>query len=115
MKVLHSLVILAVAVMATPAMAQQFVIGMEGCCDSGVNQWPGAEGPQFAIDGVGQKYLNFGEFNTGVAVTPASSAVPTSIQVWTANDEEPTATQLALPFMASTEQSVERLIHRSVA
>lgn len=56
------------------------------------NFWPGAVGaanneePLHAIDGVGQKYLNFAELNTGVMVSPGSSSVVTSIQIWTAND-----------------------------
>jgi MYXO-CTERM domain-containing protein len=75
---------------AVPAYAQlSFQIGMVGTA-GGVNNWPGGEAPGFAIDGVQQKYLNFAEFRTGVAVAPAAgAAAPTSIQVWTANDEEP--------------------------
>ena len=54
------------------------------------NNWPDAEAPEQAIDGVGQKYLNFGKTNTGFVVTPsAGSSVATSITLWTANDSEP--------------------------
>jgi hypothetical protein len=72
---------------AAPAYAQlSFRIGAAGTA-AGMNNWPAAEAPGFAIDGVNQKYLNFGEFRTGVAVAPAAgAAAPTSIQVWTAND-----------------------------
>src|SRR6266545_4088833 len=34
------------------------------------NFWPAAESPDHAIDGFGQKYLNFAELNTGFIVTP---------------------------------------------
>lgn len=71
---------------AVPAFGQVFTVGMDGCCDSDVNQWPGGEAPGFAIDGVGQKYLNFTDAYSGVVVTPASSAVPGAITVWAAND-----------------------------
>ncbi len=58
------------------------------------NFWPGNiatpatnESPEHAIDGVGQKYLNFAELNTGIMVSPGGSAtVVGSLQVWTAND-----------------------------
>ncbi len=56
---------------------------------SGVNSWTGAENPSFAIDGLGQNYLNFGEVNTGVLVTPAyGSSIVTRLSIWTANDAE---------------------------
>jgi hypothetical protein len=73
---------------AAPAQAQlAFRIGTVGTAQPNINNWPAGEAPGFAIDGVNQKYLNFGEFNTGVAVAPAAgAAAPTSIQVWTAND-----------------------------
>ncbi len=73
--------------MSAPAYAQlAFQIGTVGTAAT-VNNWPAAELPASAIDGVNQKYLNFAEFNTGVAVSPAAgAAAPTSIQVWTAND-----------------------------
>lgn len=62
------------------------VAGFEG----GMNNWPGAESPDHAIDGVGQKYLNFGKTDTGFIVTPSvGPSVVTSIMLWTANDEEP--------------------------
>jgi hypothetical protein len=56
------------------------------------NVWPAAESPDHAIDGVGQKYLNFAELNTGFIVTPnfntGLGSVVTSMQLWTANDAE---------------------------
>lgn len=58
-----------------------------------VNAWPPAEPPAAAIDGVGQKYLNFGVTNTGVLVTPTfnegNGSVVTSIKLWAANDVPP--------------------------
>jgi hypothetical protein len=74
---------------AAPTFAQlTFRVGTAGTA-TGVNNWPAGEAPGFAIDGVSQKYLNFGKFNTGVAVSPdPGAAAPTSIRVWTANDSE---------------------------
>lgn len=61
-----------------------FVTGSAGF---GFNQWPSGEVPGFVIDGVGQKYLNFGKEDTGVIVTPsAGSSIATSITLWSAND-----------------------------
>jgi hypothetical protein len=51
------------------------------------NGYPANESPDHAIDGVGQKYLNFGKTNTGIMASPSGgSSVVTSLQVWTAND-----------------------------
>jgi hypothetical protein len=50
------------------------------------NNYPANESPDHIIDGVGQKYLNFAELNTGVMISPGGSSVVTSLQVWTAND-----------------------------
>jgi hypothetical protein len=62
-------------------------VGMAG---AGVNTWPAAESPDHAVDGVGQKYLNFGRENTGFLVSPISgSSIAESITFWTANDAEP--------------------------
>ncbi|MEM8681641.1 MAG: LamG domain-containing protein, partial [Planctomycetota bacterium] len=62
---------------------------VEGSPGFGANQWPFAETPVNAIDGVGQKYLNFGELNTGFIVTPSGgSSIATGLQLWTANDAE---------------------------
>ena len=48
---------------------------------------PGAEGVEHAIDNVGQKYLNFLDFNSGFNVTPQIGAtVLNSIRVYPAND-----------------------------
>ena len=65
-----------------------FTIGVEGFAGN-TNNWPGAEAPGNAIDGGANKYLNFGRANTGIVVTPASTMVPASITIWTANDEQP--------------------------
>lgn len=66
-----------------------FVVGVVGTAAT-VNNWPAAESPDHAIDGFGQKYLNFAETNTGFLVTPTVGAtqrtIITDIQVWTAND-----------------------------
>ena len=60
-----------------------FVVGSAGF---GTNQWPGNEGPERAIDGVGQKYLNFGKEDSGFIVAGDEAFVVTSAQFWTAND-----------------------------
>lgn len=66
-----------------------FLVGTVGFT-GGVNNWPPLESPDHLIDGVGQKYLNFAEFNTGAIITPSSgSSIADSIQFWTANDAEP--------------------------
>ena len=76
----------AIALISCPAFAQNFVVGDAGFNIPG-NNWPGGEAPGFAIDGVGQKYLNFGQQNTGFAVTPSVGAsVATSLTLWSAND-----------------------------
>lgn len=67
----------------------RFEIGNPGGGE-GINSWPANEGPEFAIDGVGQKYLNFAEFNSGVLVTPSGGlSVANSMTLWTANDAIP--------------------------
>lgn len=66
-----------------------FEVGVAGTTQP-ANNWPAGEPPTAAIDGFGQKYLNFGELNTGIVVTPGVG--PTflnGIQLWTANDSEP--------------------------
>ena len=90
-----------------------FQVGVSGGA-AGANNWPGAEGPGNAVDGVGQKYLNFAEFNTGIVVTPGvGPSVATSLKLWAANDAEERdpasyeiyGTNAALgngPFQAST-------------
>jgi autotransporter-associated beta strand protein len=69
-----------------------FNIGVAGF-NPGVNNWPDGESPDHAIDGVAQKYLNFGITNTGFLVNPTfnggNGSVISSMQLWTANDEEP--------------------------
>jgi hypothetical protein len=60
-------------------------VGNEGF-NGGANNWPGGEPPSAAIDGAGQKYLNFGGENTGFVVTPTAGGAPASITAWAAND-----------------------------
>ncbi|HUF63502.1 MAG TPA: PEP-CTERM sorting domain-containing protein [Verrucomicrobiales bacterium] len=66
-----------------------FVVGVAGTAAT-VNNWPAGESPDHAIDGVGQKYLNFAEVNTGFLVTPAfnggNGSIVTGMTLWTAND-----------------------------
>jgi hypothetical protein len=66
-----------------------FFVGTVGTT-AGQNNWPMNESPDHAIDGVGQKYLNFGELNTGFLVTPTfnggNGSIVDSIKIWTAND-----------------------------
>ena len=76
-----------------------FVVGAAGV-DGGNNfyddnVWPAAESPDHIIDGVGQKYLNFAELNTGVVLTPTAfntanpgGSIVTSLTLWTANDAQ---------------------------
>jgi len=74
------------ALLSATCFAQLFQVGDVGTVQPG-NNWPGAETPDQAINGVGQKYLNFGKFDTGFAVTPASgSTTATSLKLWAAND-----------------------------
>jgi hypothetical protein len=78
-----------------------FVVGVAGTTQP-ANNWPAAEGPEHNIDGVGQKYLNFGEFNTGFLVTPTAAtgglgSIVTSVKLWAANDaieRDPTSINL---------------------
>ena len=72
--------------------ANQFQVGTVGTT-GGLNNWPTNESPVSAIDGFGQKYLNFAEFYTGILVRPAfnggNGTVVTSMQLWAANDAVP--------------------------
>ena len=53
------------------------------------NTWPFTETPMNVIDGVGQKYLNFAELDTGFVVSPSGgSSIATGLKLWTANDAE---------------------------
>ena len=57
---------------------------------AGVNNYPAAESPDHAIDGVGAKYLNFFKTDSGFMTSPTfngglGSAV-NGITLWTAND-----------------------------
>lgn len=72
--------------LASVAHAATINVGNVGFVQPG-NNWPGGEPPSAAIDGAGQKYLNFGKENTGFVVTPAAGQAPTSITAWAANDE----------------------------
>ena len=66
-----------------------FEVGVAGF-DQLANNWPDGESPDHAIDGVGQKYLNFANLDSGIVGTPsAGSSVATSITLWTANDADP--------------------------
>lgn len=66
-----------------------FVVGVAGTAAT-VNNWPAGEPPSAAIDGVGQKYLNFAELNTGILTTPSfnggGGSIVTSMTLWAAND-----------------------------
>ena len=78
-----------VAGISTSVFAQGFQVGTDGFEIPG-NNWPPAESPDHAIDGVGQKYLNFGQVNTGFAVAPSvGSSAANSIKFWAANDAIP--------------------------
>lgn len=76
-----------------------FNIGTAGFVIPG-NNWPDGENPTFAIDGAGQKYLNFGQTNTGFVVNSGASVVqgltftaandaverdPASYEIWGTN------------------------------
>ena len=97
MKSLSILLVVTLAMLAMPDHAVAGVIftpgdTIFGGVKSGAtftinNNWPGNEAPSNAIDGVGQKYLNFSGTNTGFIVNPSiGSSVATSITLWTAND-----------------------------
>jgi hypothetical protein len=74
------------AILGGERVGGQFVVGTAGTMGN-INNWPAGESPDHAIDGVGQKYLNFGREDTGFIVTPASgSSVVTKLKFWTAND-----------------------------
>lgn len=77
------------AVLGGASDGVNFNVGVAGTA-GGVNNWPGGEPPTSAIDGVGQKYLNFAEINTGVLVTPSfnggAGSIVTGLTLWTAND-----------------------------
>jgi MYXO-CTERM domain-containing protein len=85
MKVKFFLGAIALISISSHAHAAAINVGILGPFNDGTNNWPGAEPPEAAIDGAGQKYLNFAEFNTGVIVTPGSSTA-TSMTLTTAND-----------------------------
>ncbi|NEQ74420.1 MAG: hypothetical protein F6K23_16110 [Okeania sp. SIO2C9] len=74
----------------------QFNVGTDGLL-LGSNNWPENELPEElingAIGGENEKYLNFGEFNTGIIVTPTGAtgglgSIVSSIEFWVANDAE---------------------------
>jgi hypothetical protein len=51
---------------------------------------PAAEGVEHAIDDAGQKYLNFLDLGSGLAVQPrAGWTIVLGLRLYTANDEEP--------------------------
>jgi len=88
------LILMSGSVFGTDILAPgDFIIAIDA---DGGSRSPGAETVDHAIDGVIQKYLNFGdgaggdEQNTGFIVTPAfGSSVMDSFQITTANDAEP--------------------------
>ena len=84
-KNLSSLGVLALISSAQAVTINVGVLGTVG----GVNNWPNGEPPSAVIDGAGQKYLNFGEFNTGVVVTPSAESTAASMTLWAANDAVP--------------------------
>ncbi len=77
----------------------------------GGSSYPGDETPRNAIDRTTNKYLNFGEINSGFIVTPSdATSVVSSFQITTANDAEerdPTSWQLfgTNAAIASTDNS----------
>jgi hypothetical protein len=82
-------VILGICALIPSVHAVTINVGTVGLTTD-TNQWPEGEPPGAAIDGEGQKYLNFGKVNTGVVVTPgAGSTIATRITLWAANDSEP--------------------------
>ncbi len=55
----------------------------------GNSSYPAEESPAKAVDGTNQKYLNFGDLNSGLIITPVSGAsVIESFQLSTPNDFE---------------------------
>jgi len=50
------------------------------------SRYPTAENPGNLIDGTTNKYLNFGETNSGVIVTPTGMTIVKSFEITTAND-----------------------------
>ncbi|YCM46182.1 PEP-CTERM sorting domain-containing protein [Verrucomicrobiaceae bacterium 227] len=86
MKLTKIIQVLGATALVSTTHAFTIFEGVEGTAGD-TNNWPGGEPPSAAIDGAGQKYLNFGKLNTGVVVT--SSATPgtaTSMTLWAAND-----------------------------
>lgn len=72
------------------------VVGAVGTT-AGANNWPEGEPPTSAFDNFWEgpvspapntatKYLNFGETDTGVIVTPSLASIVTGLQLYTAND-----------------------------
>lgn len=55
----------------------------------GISDYPINESPALAVDGTLAKYLNFGETNSGLIITPARGATTVkSFQITTANDAD---------------------------
>jgi hypothetical protein len=72
-----------------------FTVGTVGTQPQPGNNWPAAEPPAAAIDGIfgnvagSTKYLNFFQTNTGIIVTPNASSSNLAVDTltfWTAND-----------------------------
>lgn len=88
----------AIELPATPPILLPFdsIIAIDR--DAFNSSYPSNESPSNAIDGTLNKYLNFGELNSGFIVTPTvGSSIVKSFQISTANDAEerdPTAWEL---------------------
>ena len=77
------------AVVGGAVVGSDFVAGVAGTA-ADTNNWPANESPNHAIDGVGQKYLNFKDVNSGVLITPSfnggGGSIVTGMTLWAAND-----------------------------
>lgn len=65
--------------------------------DTAAGAPPANEGVERVIDNVGQKYLNFLDFDSGFIVTPLGSTVVNALRFWPANDateRDPTSYRL---------------------
>jgi subtilisin-like proprotein convertase family protein len=65
--------------------------------DANAGAPPANEGVERVIDGMGQKYLNFLDLNSGFVVTPLGSTVVNGLRFWPANDapdRDPTSYRL---------------------
>ena len=73
-------------VASTSQAAVIFTVGAVGTV-AGANNWPLAEAPPGAIDGLtSTKYLNFAKLNTGYLYSTGSASTATGLTLSTAND-----------------------------